>query len=60
MLLRAGLSANHAQLITDLYDTHNAGRIDVEAGVGERRFGTTGLAEVLASILPHVVEAGTR
>ena len=51
-LLRAGLSANHAQLITDLYDTHNAGRIDVEAGVSERRFGATELAEILASMLP--------
>jgi uncharacterized protein YbjT (DUF2867 family) len=51
-LLRAGLGANHAQLITDLYDTHNAGRIDVEEGVGERRFGTTELSEILASILP--------
>ncbi len=51
MLLRAGLSANHARLITDLYDTHNEGRIDAEAGVGERRFGATPLDEVLASIL---------
>jgi NAD(P)H dehydrogenase (quinone) len=52
-LLRASLSANHAQLITDFYDTHNAGPIDVEAGVGEQRFSTSGLAEVHASILPH-------
>ena len=52
MLLRAGLSADHAQLIVDLYDTHNAGHIDVEAGVGERRFGTTEFAVVLASMLP--------
>ena len=59
MLLRAGLSANHVQLITALYDTHNAGLIDVEAGAGEQRFGTTGLAGVLASILPYV-EAGAR
>jgi NAD(P)H dehydrogenase (quinone) len=59
MLLRAGLSFNHAQLITDLYDTHNDGRIDVEAGVGERRFGTTSLAEVLASILPRVEAAAS-
>lgn len=52
MLLHAGLSANHAQLIIDLYDTHNAGRIDVEEGIGERRFGTTEFTEVVASILP--------
>ena len=51
-LLRAGLSANHSDLITELYDAHNAGRIDVEEGIGERRFGTTELAEVLASMLP--------
>jgi NAD(P)H dehydrogenase (quinone) len=52
MLLRAGLGANHAQLIIDLYHTHNAGRIDVEEGIGERRFGTTEFTEVLASMLP--------
>lgn len=57
MLLHAGLSAEHAQLITDLYETHNEGRIDVEAGVGERRFGATGLAEVLAAMLPKVAAA---
>ena len=51
MLLRAGLNADHAQLIIDLYDTHNAGRIDVEEGIGERRFGTTEFADVLASML---------
>jgi NAD(P)H dehydrogenase (quinone) len=52
MLQRAGLGAEHAQLIIDLYDTHNAGRIDVEEGKGERRFGTTEFAEVMASMLP--------
>jgi NAD(P)H dehydrogenase (quinone) len=59
MLLRAGLSAEHAQLITDLYETHNNGRIDVENGVGERRFGTTKLAEVLAAMLPRVETAAS-
>ena len=52
MLLRAGLGADHAQLIIDLYDTHNAGRIDVEEGRGERRFGATEFTEVLTSMLP--------
>jgi len=52
MLSRAGLGADHAQLIIDLYETHNAGRIDVEEGIGERRFGTTEFADVLASMLP--------
>jgi NAD(P)H dehydrogenase (quinone) len=52
MLSRAGLGADHAQLIIDLYETHNAGRIDVEEGIGERRFGRTEFTEVLASMLP--------
>ncbi|MFD1557003.1 NmrA family NAD(P)-binding protein [Paraburkholderia silviterrae] len=50
-LLRAGLSARHAQLITDLYDVHNAGKIDVEFGLHERRFGKTELIEVFAPIV---------
>ena len=45
-----GLGEHHARLITDLYDAHNAGRIDVEAGISERRFGATTLAEVFAAI----------
>jgi len=53
MLAGAGLGESYARLITDLYDAHNAGRIDVEADVSERRFGATTLAEVLAAILPH-------
>ncbi len=57
MLLRAGLGAGHAQLIMDLYDTHNAGRIDVEEGIGERRFGTTELSDVLAALLPDTAAA---
>jgi NAD(P)H dehydrogenase (quinone) len=51
-LLRAGLNANHARLITDLYDATNAGRIDVETGIGERRFGTTTPREVIAALVP--------
>ncbi len=50
-LLRAGLSERHAQLIVDLYDVHNAGQIDVEAGVSERVYGTTTLAEALATLV---------
>ncbi|HHT8994602.1 TPA: NAD(P)H-binding protein [Burkholderia cenocepacia] len=50
-LLRAGLSERHAQLIVDLYDVHNAGRIDVEAGVSERVYGATTLEEVLAQLV---------
>jgi len=51
-LLRAGLNENHARLITELYDAQNAGRIDVEDGIGERRTGTTELADVFASLIP--------
>lgn len=51
MLLRAGLSERHARLIADLYDVHNAGKIDVEFGMHERRFGKTELIEVFAPIV---------
>lgn len=50
-LLRAGLGERHAQLIVDLYDVHNAGQIDVEAGVSERLYGTTTLADALAQLV---------
>ncbi len=50
-LLRAGLSERHAQLIVDLYDVHNAGQIDVEAGVSARVYGTTTPAEALAALV---------
>jgi uncharacterized protein YbjT (DUF2867 family) len=60
VLRQAGLGELHARLITDLYDAHNAGRIDVEAQVGERRFGTTSLAQVLAAMLPRATETAAR
>jgi NAD(P)H dehydrogenase (quinone) len=50
-LLRAGLSENHARLITDLYDVYNAGKIDVESDRSERLFGATELRQVLASLM---------
>jgi NAD(P)H dehydrogenase (quinone) len=50
-LLKAGLSDEHVRLITDLYDVHNTGKIDVETDRSERRFGTTPLSEVFASIV---------
>ncbi len=52
-LLQAGLSADHARLITDLYDVYNTGKIDVEVGVGEQRFGTTTLREVFESLFAN-------
>jgi len=51
VLRRAGLSEQHARLIMDLYDAHNAGRIDVEVNVGEQRFGATTLAQVLGGLV---------
>jgi NAD(P)H dehydrogenase (quinone) len=46
-LYGAGLSTSAARLITELYDAHNAGRIDAERGVGEIRYGTTELIHAL-------------
>jgi len=48
-LAAGGLSEGYVRLITDLYDAHNAGRIEVEGG--EVRQGTTPLAEVLAALV---------
>lgn len=50
-LSRAGLSDQHAQLIVELFDAHNAGRIDVQADAGERAFGTTPLDQAVATML---------
>jgi uncharacterized protein YbjT (DUF2867 family) len=47
----AGLSANHTKLITELYDAHNAGKIDFDAGNTERRFGTIELSSAFATML---------
>ncbi|MGM3277064.1 NmrA family NAD(P)-binding protein [Ralstonia sp. 24A2] len=51
MLQRAGLSENHVHLLTELYDAVNAGRIDVEKGVSEQRFGKTELTDVFTAML---------
>ncbi|WP_395676352.1 NAD(P)H-binding protein [Inquilinus sp.] len=48
-LAAGGLNEGYVRLITDLYDAHNAGRIEVEGG--EVRHGTTPLAEVLAALV---------
>ena len=52
-LVRGGLGESYARLVADLYDAHNAGRIDAEQGVGEIRHGTSELRDVLASLLPQ-------
>jgi NAD(P)H dehydrogenase (quinone) len=43
----------------DLYDAHNAGRIDVETEISERRFGAIALADVFASILARAAATST-
>lgn len=48
-LATGGLSDGYVRLITDLYDAHNARRIEVEGG--EVRRGATPLAEVLAALV---------
>jgi predicted nucleic acid-binding protein len=53
LLAAAGMSPNYARLVADLYHAHNAGRIDVEAGVGEIRRGVTELAEAFAPFAPE-------
>jgi NAD(P)H dehydrogenase (quinone) len=40
-------------LVFDLYVAHNAGRIDVEPGATDIRFGTTELRDVFASLSGH-------
>jgi NAD(P)H dehydrogenase (quinone) len=51
ILTRAGAGPSYAKLVFDLYVAHNAGRIEVEPGVTDVRFGTTELREVFASLL---------
>jgi NAD(P)H dehydrogenase (quinone) len=51
-LRRGGLSESYAQLVMELYDAHNAGRIDAQEGVGEIRRGRTELAEALKPLVP--------
>jgi len=60
MLQRAGLGEAHARLIIDLYDAHNAGRIDVEANVSERRTGPTTLAHALAVLVRGGADGANR
>jgi len=49
-LQRAGISESYAKLVVELYDAHNAGRIDAESGRGELRRGTTKLRDALAGL----------
>ncbi|NTF66466.1 NAD(P)H-binding protein [Agrobacterium rhizogenes] len=47
ILTRGGLSESYARLVTELYEAHNAGRIDAERDAGEIRRGTSELADAL-------------
>jgi NAD(P)H dehydrogenase (quinone) len=51
-LRRGGLSDSYAQLVIELYDAHNAGRIDAQNGVGEIRRGRTELVDALKPLVP--------
>jgi NAD(P)H dehydrogenase (quinone) len=51
VLTRAGAGPSYAKLVFDLYVAHNAGRIDVEPGATDIRFGTTELRDVFISLL---------
>lgn len=57
-LTRAGVGESYAKLVVGLFDAHNAGRIDVEPGVGEVRLGKTELVQVVESI--HLQSQKTR
>jgi hypothetical protein len=46
LLIAAGLGESYAQLVAEMWDAHNAGKIELEPG-GEVRCGTTSLEEVL-------------
>ena len=45
-LVRGGLNVRYAALIAELYDAHNARRIDVEDGAIDVRFGSTEFADL--------------
>jgi NAD(P)H dehydrogenase (quinone) len=51
ILTRAGAGPSYARLVFDLYVAHNAGRIDVEPGATDIRFGTTELRDVFIPML---------
>jgi uncharacterized protein YbjT (DUF2867 family) len=50
-LTRAGAGPSYAKLVFELYVAHNAGRIDVEPGATDVRFGATELRDVFVGLL---------
>jgi len=53
ILTGGGMGPSYADLVVELYDAHNAGRIDAESGVGEIRRGTSTLHDVFSSFPAH-------
>lgn len=49
-LVAGGISGSYAELVATMFKVHNAGLIDVEAGVGQTRLGTTPMKEVLTRL----------
>ncbi len=54
VLRRGNLSESYAQLLTELYDAHNAGRINAQPGVGEIRRGQTTLLDAFRLLVENV------
>jgi hypothetical protein len=50
-LERGGLSTSYIGLVTELYEAHNAGRIDAETDAGPVLRGKTELREALARLI---------
>ncbi|TSE10295.1 NmrA family transcriptional regulator [Mesorhizobium intechi] len=50
-LIGGGIGTSYAELVAAMFDAHNAGRIDVEHGVGEVRRGDTDLRTALAALV---------
>lgn len=52
-LVGGGISTSYAELVAATFDAHNAGRIDVEHGVGEIRRGKTDLRTALSALIEN-------
>jgi NAD(P)H dehydrogenase (quinone) len=50
-LRRGGVGESYAELVVELYDAHNAGRIDADREAGELLHGATDLRRVLADLV---------
>lgn len=58
-LAAGGVPAGYIPLVTALYDTHNAGRIDAERDAGPVRHGRTSLADALRPLVAMGTSAGS-